>query len=92
MNKGFLVTPGNDGFDPDWASKPDANVVADDAEHWRPVGHQRDRRGLSRGARRGPRPARALDRGAHRSALDPRQRLILRDQPIHRQHLRELPV
>ncbi len=34
MNKGFMVTPGNDGIDPDWASKPDANVVADDCEHW----------------------------------------------------------
>jgi hypothetical protein len=34
VNIGHMVTPGNDGFDPDWASKPDANVVADDAEHW----------------------------------------------------------
>jgi hypothetical protein len=34
MNKGFMVSPGNDGFDADWASKPDAPVVADDCEHW----------------------------------------------------------
>jgi hypothetical protein len=34
VSKGWLVTPGNDGYDKDWASKPDANVVADDAEHW----------------------------------------------------------
>jgi hypothetical protein len=34
VNKGWLVTPGNDGFDADWASRDDALVVADDVEHW----------------------------------------------------------
>jgi hypothetical protein len=34
MNKGHIVTPGNDGFDPDWASRDDSPVIADDCEHW----------------------------------------------------------
>lgn len=34
MNKGWLVSPGNDGFDPDWASRDDALVIAGDVEHW----------------------------------------------------------
>jgi hypothetical protein len=29
-----MVTPGNDGYDPDWARRDDAPVVADDCEHW----------------------------------------------------------
>lgn len=33
-NKGFMVTPDDGGYRADWASKPDANVVADDVEHW----------------------------------------------------------
>jgi hypothetical protein len=34
VNKGWLVSPGNDGFDPDWASRDDALVIAGDVEHW----------------------------------------------------------
>lgn len=34
VNKGFMVTPDDDGYRADWASKPDASVIADDVEHW----------------------------------------------------------
>jgi hypothetical protein len=34
VNKGHIVTTGNDGFDADWASRDDALVIAGDVEHW----------------------------------------------------------
>lgn len=34
MNIARLVQPGVNTVDPDWHKGPDANVIADDVEHW----------------------------------------------------------